>query len=273
MNAHPTEIEKAFLKAADALGITPEWDKPLIALLKRRDAAQALADMKPRDAAAELTAAPNPRQWDSILGEIAAHNLKVAEAKAAIRNGGVLATTHALLGRALTTFLPTYTDQAYERVSGVLASITDTAGHVASLNAETAVRNGYGDSLTQLHQLAMKVRAHTAIGTTVAPAGKVAQAARALSLITNPGRIDPIKKTPASRWNQGGETRSNPADLARRDEARRLMTDWHRDEVDTLRKLARGEYAGFQLSAATAEDYAHRVTQFENADRIEVVAD
>ena len=197
----------------------------------------------------------------------------MAEAKSAIRNGGVLATTNALLGRALTTFLPTYTDQAHESVNGLLATFADASAHVASLNPETAVRNGYGDSLTQLHQLAMKVRAHTAIGTIVAPSGKVVQAARALALVVDPGRIDPIKKTPATRWNQGGETRSNAADLARRDEVRRLMTDWHRDEVDTLRKLARGEYAGFELSAATAEDYAHRVAQFENGDRIEVVAD
>ncbi|WP_440220801.1 hypothetical protein [Dietzia sp. MNB45] len=272
MTTHITTIEAAYTKAADTLGISPEWDKALTATMKRRDAAVALFDLKPRDAAAELAAAPNPRTWDSIITEVATHNARVAEAQAAIR-GRLLTTAQAQLDAQLKAFLPQYAGQAYERVSGVLASITDTAAHVASLNAETAVRNGYGDALTQLHQLAMTVRTHTAIGATVAPAGKVAQAARALALITNPGRIDPIKKTPASRWNQGGETRSNPADLARRDEARRLMTDWHRDETDTLRKLARGEYAGFQLSAATSDDYAHRVTQFENADRIEVVAD
>ncbi|WP_440220634.1 hypothetical protein [Dietzia sp. MNB45] len=272
MNTHTTNIEKSYHAASMALGIEPTWDKTITATMKRRDAAVALFEMKPRDAAAELAAAPNPRTWDSIITDIANHNAKVDVATTAIR-GRLLTTTQAQLDAQLTQALPTYTDQAHETVSGILAALTDAAGHVASLNAETAVRGGYGDALTQLHQLSMKVRAHTAIGATVATGGKVAQAARALSLIVDPGRIDPIKKTPASRWNQGGETRSNAADLARRDEARRLMTDWHRDETDTLRKLARGEYAGFELSAATSDDYAHRVTQIENADRIEVVAD
>lgn len=267
-----TTIEGAYLTSAHALGIDINWGKDITAVQKRRDAAQALANMQPRDAAQELIAAPNPRQWDSILTEITQHNAKVETAKAAIR-GRLLSTTQAQLDQQLKQYLPTYADQAYERVSGVLAALNDTAAHVPTMSAEAAVRAGYGDRLSDFHQHAHLVRQHATIGATVASGGKVAQAARALALIVDPGRIDPIKKTPASRWNQGGETRSNPADIARRDEARRLMTDWHRDEVDTLRKLARGEYAGFELSAATAEDYAHRVTQFENADRIEVVAD
>lgn len=267
-----TTIEGAYLTSAHALGIEPTWDKTILATMKRKDAAQALANMQPRDAAQELIAAPNPRQWDSILTEITQHNAKVETAKAAIR-GRLLSTTQAQLDQQLKQYLPTYADQAYERVSGVLAALNDTAAHVPTMSAEAAVRAGYGDRLSDFHKHAHLIRQHATIGATVAPGGKVAQAARALALITNPGRIDPIKKTPATRWNQGGETRSNPADLARRDEARRLMTDWHRDETETLRKLARGEYAGFELSAATSDDYAHRVTQFENADRIEVVAD
>lgn len=267
-----TTIEGAYLTSAHALGIEPTWDKTILATMKRRDAAQALANMQPRDAAQELIAAPNPRQWDSILSEITQHNARVETAKVAIR-GRLLSTTQAQLDQQLKHYLPQYADQAYERVSGVLAALNDTAAHVPTMSAEAAVRAGYGDRLSDFHKHAHLVRQHATIGATVAPGGKVAQAARALALITDPGRIDPIKKTPASRWNQGGETRSNAADIARRDEARRLMTDWHRDEVDTLRKLARGEYAGFELSAATSDDYAHRVTQFENADRIEVVAD
>lgn len=273
MNAHPTEIEKAFLKAAEALGIEPQWDKPLVALMKRRDAAQALADLKPRDAAQELAATNGTRGWDHLLGEIAAHNAKIEVAKSALRAGGILATTQAQLGRALTLHLPAFTDQTHDTVAGLLAALADTAQNCPSLDAESAVRNGFGDTLTQLHKHAVTVRAYVAVGTVTAPANRVAQAARALALITDPGRIDPIKRTPATRWNQGGELRSPEADVRRRDEARRLMTDWHRDEVDTLRRLGRGEYEGFILSPATADDYAHRVTQFENADRIEVVAD
>lgn len=272
MNTHVTTIEAAYTKAADTLGISPEWDKALTATMKRRDAAVALFEMKPRDAAAELAAAPNPRTWDSIITDIANHNAKVDVATTAIR-GRLLTVTQAQLDAQLKAFLPQYADQAHETVSGILAALTDTAAHVPTMSAEAAVRAGYGDRLSDFHQHAHLVRQHATIGATVAPGGKVAQAAQALALVVDPGRIDPIKKTPASRWNQGGETRSNAADLARRDEARRLMTDWHRDETETLRKLARGEYAGFDLSAATSDDYAHRVTQFENADRIEVVAD
>ena len=267
-----TTIEGAYLTSAHALGIEPAWDKTILATMKRRDAAQALADLQPRDAAQELMAAPNPRQWDSILSEVTQHNAKVETAKAAIR-GRLFSATQAQLDTQLKAFLPQYAGQAYERVSGVLAALNDTAAHVPTMSAVAAVRAGYGDRLSEFHQHAHLIRQHATIGATVAPGGKVAQAARALSLITDPGRIDPIKKTPASRWNQGGETRSNAADIARREEARRLMTDWHRDETETLRKLARGEYAGFDLSAATADTYTDRVTQFENADRIEVVAD
>ena len=173
MTTHVTTIEAAYTKAADTLGISPEWDKALTATMKRRDAAVALFEMKPRDAAAELAAAPNPRTWDSIITDIANHNAKVDVATTAIR-GRLLTVTQAQLDQQLKQALPTYADQAHETVSGILATLTDAAGHVASLNAETAIRAGYGDALTQLHQLAMTVRAHTAIGTTVAPAGKVA---------------------------------------------------------------------------------------------------
>lgn len=272
MNTHSTIIEKAFNAAHTALGTSPDYPKPVADAFKRRDAAADLLDLKPLNVAHELQASPNVRQWPSVLDKCAAHNARAEQAQAAIK-GGILTSATAQLDRALKQYVPEYADQAHETVSGILAALTDAAAHVASLNAENAVRNGYGDQLTELHKHTVKVRTHTAVGSTVAPAQKVAQAAQALALITVPGRIDPIKKTPATRWNQGGETRSNAADLARRDEARRLMTDWHRDETETLRKLARGEYAGFELSAATSDDYAHRVTQFENADRIEVVAD
>lgn len=268
MNVHPSTIEAAYNKAAGALGIEPQWDKPLVALLKRRDAAQALADMKPRDAAAELTAAPNPRQWDSILGEIAAHNIKVTEAKAAIRNGGVLATTQAQLGRALTLHLPTFTDQVHDTVAGLLATLADTAQDCPSLDAESAVRGGFGDSLTQLHRHAHTIRAYTTVGTVTAPADRAAQAARALSLICDPGTINPIKRTQPTRWSApGGELKSGPEDVARKDATHTLISAWVRDEVDTLRRLALREFDGFELSAATAEDYEWRVTQFANSQR------
>lgn len=268
MNVHPSTIEAAYIKAAEALGITPEWDKPLIALLKRRDAAQALADMKPRDPAQELAATNGTRQWDHLLGEIAAHNAKIEVAKAAIRNGGVLATTQAQLGRALQLHLPAFTDQAYERVSGVLAALNDTAQDCPSLDAESAVRGGFGDSLTQLHRHAHTIRAYTAVGTVTAPADRAAQAARALSLVVAPEPVNPIKRTQPTRWSApGGELKSGPEDVARKDATHTLISAWVRDEVDTLRRLARREFDGFELSAATAEDYEWRVQQFANSQR------
>lgn len=268
MNAHPTEVEKAFLKAAEALGITPEWDKPLVALMKRRDAAQALADLKPRDAAQELAATNGTRGWDHLLGEIAAHNAKIEVAKSALRTGGILATTQAQLGRALTLHLPAFTDQSHDTVAGLLAALAETAQQCPTIDATTAVQNGYGDALTRLYQTAHTVRAYVAVGTVTAPADRAAQAGRALALVVAPEPINPIKRTQPTRWSApGGELKSGPEDVARRDTTHNLLTAWVKDEVDTLRRLARHEYAGFELNAATAEDYDWRVEQFANSQR------
>ena len=263
-----TTIEGAYLTSAHALGIEPTWDKTILATMKRRDAAQALADLQPRDAAQELMAAPNPRQWDSILSEITQHNAKVETAKAAIR-GRLFSATQAQLDAQLKQFLPQYADQAYERVSGVLASITDTAAHVPTMSAETAVREGFGDKLSDFHQHAHAIRQHTALGSAVAPTGRVHVATHALALIVAPEPINPIKRTQPTRWSApGGELKSGPEDVARKDATHNLLTAWSRDEVDTLRRLARREFDGFELSAATAEDYRWRVEQFANSQRV-----
>ncbi|WP_238556454.1 hypothetical protein, partial [Dietzia sp. UCD-THP] len=87
MSNHVTMIEKAFNAANTALAVTPTYPKPLADTLKRRDAAAELMNYRTMNVAHELAAAPNPRQWPSILDQCAAHNARAEQAQAAIRGG------------------------------------------------------------------------------------------------------------------------------------------------------------------------------------------
>lgn len=272
MSNHTTSIEKAYNAANTALAVTPKYPKPIADTLKRRDAAVALEDLQPRDAAAELLAAPDLRTWDSILTEIATHNLKVDTAKAAIR-GRLLTTTRAQLDRALTVYVPEYTTSVYKAVEAHLNALVDAAQDCPTTDAEAAVRDGYGAQLTEFHTRARTIVTYTGVGKDTAPADRAAQAGRALSLIVDPGTVNVIKRTPAARFNEGGELRSPESDIRRRDITRGLLTDWLKNPTETLRRLGRDEYQGFILSPATADTYEHRVEQFLNSDRIERVAD
>ncbi|MEH6820914.1 MAG: hypothetical protein V7706_13305 [Dietzia psychralcaliphila] len=272
MSNHSTMIEKAFNAANTALAVDPTYPKPITDTLKRLDAAVALEDLKPRDAAAELMAAPNPRTWDSILTEIATHNLKVDTAKAAIR-GRLLTTTRAQLDRALTVYVPEYASACYKAVEAHLNALVEAAQACPTTNAEAAVRDGFGAQLTEFHTRARTIVTYTGVGKDTAPADRAAQAARALSLIVDPGTVNVIKRTPAARFNEGGELRSPEADVRRRDITRGLLTDWIKNPTETLRRLGRDEYQGFILAPATADTYADRLGQFANADRIERVTD
>lgn len=161
----------------------------------------------------------------------------------------------------------------YKTVEAHLNALTEAAQACPTTNAEAAISGGYGDALTQLHKHAVTIRAYVAVGTVTAPANRAAQAAHALALVTDPGQINIIKRTPASRWNEGGELRSPEADVRRRDITRELLTNWLTNPTETLRRLGRDEYQGFVLAPATADTYEHRVEQFLNSDRIERVAD
>lgn len=272
MSNHTTMIEKAFHAANTALGTDPKYPKPLTDALKRRDAAEEIMDYRPMNVAQELAAAPNPRQWPSVLDKCAAHNARAEQAQAAIR-GGLLSSATAQLDHQLKQYVPEYTTSVYKTVEAHLNALLDAAQDCPTTDAEAAINSGYGDALTQLHKHAVTIRAYVAVGTVTAPGQRPAQAAHALALVTDPGQVNVIKRTPASRWNQGGELRSPEADIRRRDIARGLIGDWLKNETETLRRLGRGEYEGFSLSPATADTYTERVEQLLNSDRIERVAD
>ena len=272
MSNHTTMIEKAFNAANTALGIDPNYPKPLADTLKRRDAAAELMDLKPMNPAHELAAAPNPRQWPSILDQCAAHNARAEQAQAAIR-GGLLSGATAQLDHQLKQYVPEYSTSVYKTVEAHLNALLDAAQACPTTNAEAAISGGYGAQLTEFHQRARTIVTYTTVGTATAPGQRSAQAARALALVTDPGEVPVVKRTPASRWNEGGELRSPESDIRRRDITRGLLTDWIRDETETLRRLGRGEYQGFVLAPATADTYEHRVEQFLNSERIERVTD
>ena len=267
MSNHTTMIEKAFNAANTALGIDPNYPKPLADTLKRRDAAAELMDLKPMNPAHELAAAPNPRQWPSILDQCAAHNARAEQAQAAIR-GGLLSGATAQLDHQLKQYVPEYSTSVYKTVEAHLNALLDAAQACPTTNAEAAISGGYGAELTAFHTHARTIVTYTTVGTATAPGQRSAQAAHALSLICDPGEVNVIKRTEATRNNMGGEVRSPEADVRRRDIARGLLGDWLGNPVETLRKLGRGEYQGFVLAPATADTYTDRVEQFANADRI-----
>ena len=267
MTSHATMIEKAYNAANTALGIEPNYPKPISDAFKRRDAAVDLLDLKPLNPAHELQASPNVRQWPSVLDRCAAHNARAQAAQDAIK-GGILTSATAQLDHALKAYVPEHSSAVYKAVEAHVNGLTEAAQHCPTLNADSAVKGGYGDAMTRFYQHAQVIVTYADIGSVTAPADRAAQAARALALVTDPGRIDPIKRTPASRWNEGGELRSPESDVRRRDIARGLLTDWIGNPVETLRKLGRDEYDGFSLSPATADTYTDRVEQFANADRI-----
>lgn len=272
MSNHATSIEKAYNAASTALAVTPTYPKPLTDTLKRRDAAVELLDYKPMNPAHELAASNNPRQWPSILDRCAEHNARADQAQAAIR-GGLLKSATAQLDHQLKAYVAEYTTSVYKTVEAHLNGLVEAARDCPTTNAEAAITSGYGDALTQLHKHAVTIRAYVAVGTVTAPANRAAQAAHALALVTDPGTVNVIKRTPAARFNEGGELRSPEADIRRRDITRGLLTDWIKNETETLRRLGRDEYQGFVLAPATADTYEHRVEQFLNSDRIERVAD
>ncbi|OAH41762.1 hypothetical protein AYJ66_07260 [Dietzia cinnamea] len=272
MSNHVTMIEKAFNAANTALGIEPNYPKPLTDALKRRDAAAELVDYRPMNVAQELAASNNPRQWPSILDRCAAHNARAEQAQAAIR-GGLLSGATAQLDHQFKAYVPEYTTSVYKTVEAHLNALTEAAQACPTLNADSAVKGGYGDAMTRFYQHAQIIVTYTGVGTITAPANRPAQAARALALVTDPGTVNVVKRTPASRWNEGGELRSPEADIRRRDITRGLLTDWIKNPTETLRRLGRDEYQGFTLSPATADTYADRVEQFANAERIERVTD
>lgn len=272
MSNHTTSIEKAFNAAHTALATSPNYPKPLADTLKRRDAAAELMDYKPMNPAHELAAAPNPRQWPSILDQCAAHNARAEQAQAAIR-GGLLSGATAQLDHQLKAYVAEYATATYKTVEAHLNALTEAAQACPTTNAEAAISGGYGAELTQFHQHARIIVTYTTVGTATAPGQRSAQAAHALSLICDPGTVNIVKRTPAARFNEGGELRSPEADIRRRDITRGLLTDWIKNETETLRRLGRGEYEGFVLAPATAETYEDRVEQFLNSDRIERVAD
>lgn len=272
MSNHTTMIEKAYNAANTALGIDPKYPKPLADTLKRRDAATELMHYKPMNPAHELAAAPNPRQWPSILDQCAAHNARAEQAQAAIR-GGLLSGATAQLDHQLKAYVPEYTSAVYKAVEAHLNALLDAAQACPTTDAEAAISGGYGAELTAFHTHARTIVTYTGVGTVTAPGQRPAQAARALSLICDPGEVNVVKRTPASRWNEGGELRSPESDIRRRDITRGLLTDWIKNPTETLRRLGRGEYQGFILAPATADTYGDRVEQFANADRIERVTD
>lgn len=272
MSNHDTSIEKAYRAAHTALAVTPNYPKPLADAIKRRDAAAELMDYRPMNVAQELAASNNPRQWPSILDRCAAHNARAEQAQAAIR-GGLLSSATAQLDHQFKQYVPEYTTSVYKTVEAHLNALTEAAQACPTTNAEAAISGGYGAQLTEFHTHARTIVTYTGVGTVTAPGQRAAQAARALSLICDPGQINIIKRTPASRWNEGGELRSPEADIRRRDITRGLLGDWIKNPTETLRRLGRGEYQGFILAPATSDNYADRVEQFANADRIERVTD
>ncbi|WP_042330437.1 hypothetical protein, partial [Dietzia sp. UCD-THP] len=185
----------------------------------------------------------------------------------------LLSGATAQLDHQFKAYVPEYASATYKAVEAHLNGLVEAAQDCPTTDAEAAINGGYGDALTQLHKHAVTIRAYVAVGTVTAPGQRPAQAARALALVTDPGTVNVIQRTPASRWNQGGELRSPEADIRRRDIARGLIGDWLKNETETLRRLGRGEYEGFILAPATADTYPERVEQFLNADRIERVAD
>lgn len=264
-----TNIEQTYTRAADALAVTLTYPKPITDALKRRDAAAALAELTPRDAAAEITAAPNPRSWDGILTDIASHNARCTEARNAIR-GGVLSRANTQVDHALTAWVPEYTDATHETVSGHLTALTHAAQTVHELDPQHAIAHGYGDALTELYAAASALDAHARVGDETTGTDATTRAARMLSLMVEPPAIDPIRRTAPTRWNPG-EIVSTTDEIDQRNTARQLMTDWLKDRPATLHRLARHEYPGHHLSAATSETYPHRVEQYRNADRVNVV--
>jgi hypothetical protein len=266
-----TNIELAYNRAADALAITLEYPKLITDALKRRDAAKKLAELTPRDAAHEIAAANNPRAWDSILDAVATHNARCAEAKNAIR-GGVLTHSNRQLDQALAAWVPEYADATHDVIAGILATLTDAARAVDKLDAQHAVTRGYGDALTALFTAVTALTAHTLVGQETTGTDATTRASHMLAMVTAPPNIDPIRRTDATRHNMGGEVVSSPEDQSRRQTARDLMGDFLKDTTGTFHRLARNEYPGHQLSAATADDYRQRVEQYLNADRITRVA-
>ncbi len=272
MSNHITMIEKAFNAANTALAVTPKYPKPLASAFERRDAAAELMDCKPMNVAHELGAAANIRLWPSIMDKCAEHNARAEQAQAAIR-GGLLSSATAQLDHALKAYVAEYTTSVYKTVEAHLNALTEAAQACPTTNAEAAISGGYGAQLTEFHTHARTIVTYTGVGTVTAPGQRPAQAARALALVTDPGTVNVVKRTPASRWNEGGELRSPESDIRRRDITRGLLTDWIKNPTETLRRLGRDEYQGFSLSPATADTYADRVTQFENSDRIVRVDD
>ncbi|MEV8222759.1 hypothetical protein AB0P16_09880 [Dietzia maris] len=272
MSNHVTMIEKAFNAANTALGTDPKYPKPLASAFERRDAAAELMDLKPMNVAHELGAAANIRLWPSIMDKCAAHNSRAEQAQAAIR-GGLLSSATAQLDHQFKAYVAEYASAVYKAVEAHLNALVEAAQDCPTTNAEAAISGGYGAQLTTFHTHARTIVTYTGVGTVTAPGQRSAQAARALSLICDPGEVAVVKRTPASRWNEGGELRSPEADIRRRDITRGLLGDWIKNETETLRRLGRGEYEGFLLAPATADTYAERVEQFLNAERIERVTD
>lgn len=272
MSNHVTMIEKAFHAANTALGTDPKYPKPLSSAFERRDAAAELMDLKPMNVAHELGAAANIRLWPSIMDKCAEHNARAEQAQAAIR-GGLLSSATAQLDHALKAYVAEYTSSVYKTVEAHLNALLDAAQACPTTNAEAAISAGYGGPLTEFHTHARTIVTYTGVGTVTAPGQRSAQAAHALALVTDPGEVAVVKRTPASRWNEGGELRSPESDIRRRDITRGLLTDWLKNPTETLRRLGRDEYEGFVLAPATADTYADRVEQLLNAERIEPVTD
>ena len=266
-----TTIQRAYSTAADALGIELDYPKEIVDAVKFGEAAAALNDHKPLNAATELMNAKNIRQWPSILENVVKQNAIAEQAKAAI-HGGIVSKSCERIDTELTKWLPAYLTQTRETVAEILANLSNAADEAPTLDPAQAIAGGYGDALTSIFSAASKLKPHTDVARETTGADRVTQAIRSLSMICQPPALTPLRRTEATRIHSG-QVRSTPDEVAQRDTARRLLSDWLADETATIHKLARGVYEGHTLSAATGDDYSIRMTRYMAANRTETVPD
>lgn len=261
--------EQNITATAAALGIDLDLPAPLEAAMKRRAATEALRGMQRRDPAAEIRECTNPRRFESLLTEIGQHNLLADAAREAITGG---AHGAAITGAEMewAQFAPEFADQAADTLGHVINDFCDAARNVRSLDPTQAVARGFGDDLTRLHVTGRTLTMFAeCFGTRISGTAKTG--AQLAALIAPDAPVQPLRMTITEHRGQVSEVVNSPVEVDQRNIARQLIADWRQDSTDTLRKVARGEYIGYSLLAATSEDYAGRAQSFSNADRTERV--
>lgn len=256
-------VETSITAAYAALGVDPDYPKPLLDAVATRKAAHAVRDSKPRDLAHELLNA-GARRWPSITEEVAAHNTRHAEERKAISNG-LVSRAESAVEHEYRAHATGYLDRTHPAICTLVEQFVEHATSTPTLNAEDAIRRGYGEHVHALHSLWPTLAAHAQVPAITGPEGNTR---RAMSQIASLIDIGPIPTQSTESRAFGAVVDVTPdEDKRKRDIARRILSEWQSNPLDCARRIARGDTDGATLDPANGDTYTARRTQWANLDR------